>query len=210
MKINRRNLFRKDEIAQLYDSAIGSQMAWRLKSTQLFAAARMIFQQAFKYKTVATKFRTIGSRTLTPKESREFEEWLQHEIAGFLLALAMENLLKALWVGKNRRRIKNIERINKQLDEICNHNLVALCKKAGFTITYFEKTFLTALTEAIFWQGRYPVPLTRMNYTKYFETNYSLNFLMEDSTQNSWPAYIDCFIQKLNEALNKIPEKDQY
>jgi hypothetical protein len=199
--------FKKDAIAQHYDEVIGSQMSWRWKATQLLTAAKIIFKQAIKYKTVSTKFPAIGTKAWTTKESQELEKLLQYEVAGFLLALAVENLLKALWVGKNRPRVKNIERIDKQLNEICEYNLVLLCKKAEFSITDLEKTFLTALTETTFWRGRYPMPLKRTDYARYFEPGCSLSFIIEDSVKKNWPASVDNFIQRLNEALSNIPEK---
>ena len=97
-------------VQSLYDSALRSKFVWSHKAVQLHtigirtlekaAEAREDFKQIFedvKHKS--------GSHKLSQEEMKIFEESQLFNVGIFLIALSVENLLKAIWVARNHIKI---------------------------------------------------------------------------------------------------------
>lgn len=71
-----------------------------------------------------------------------------------LNGLAIENLVKALWVETNEpvdekgRLIKNLQK----------HKIICLLKDVNFTLSHEEEELLLRLESYVTWAGRYPMP----------------------------------------------------
>ena len=77
--------------------------------------------------------------------------------AQLLYAYAIENVLKGLIVFKRPDLIKE----HKLDDELKNHDLNELAKKAKVTVEQHERPILEALSQLSIWVGRYPVALNQ-------------------------------------------------
>ena len=78
-----------------------------------------------------------------------------------LCGLALENALKGLIVANGRAVLDDQIRWTDIGDG--GHNLLDLCNKNHLQITENDQEFLGALTQAILWTGRYPVPKHHAN-----------------------------------------------
>src|SRR5262249_4300767 len=77
--------------------------------------------------------------------------------AQLLYAYAIENVLKGLIVFKQPELIKE----HRLHDELIDHDLNELAKKAEVMVEQDERLVLEALSQLSIWAGRYPVALTR-------------------------------------------------
>jgi hypothetical protein len=81
-------------------------------------------------------------------------QWNMRIEAIFLLSLAIENLLKGIWLKKNRQQKTDIFP-----KAITGHNLNNICRMLGIEVKGILEEQLHILTEYIKWYGRYPIPL---------------------------------------------------
>ena len=150
-------------VQSLFDSSM-KHLGWWDSATQLWHAAFVILEKsADAQPTVKRLFRRPGG-ALSPEENARFEEFNLHKVGLFLVALAIENLLKGLWAGRNQGRIENVKNLGTDLGELKQHKLGDLADLAGMTLSSDEKTLLTDLTKVIVWYGRYPAPLKVEEY----------------------------------------------
>jgi hypothetical protein len=79
-------------------------------------------------------------------------------VRAMLLGFALECCLKALWVRKGRKIVRNGK--YKGVTGAKDHNLVQLAAAAGFTPTTAERDVLRRLSNFVRFAGRYPVAKT--------------------------------------------------
>jgi hypothetical protein len=100
-----------------------------------------------------SRLRGGKSRAFAPDEGADIVYLLP---ASYLLrGLAIENLLKGLLVARDPSQVRRAIRWNVSRG---GHDLVQLSRLAGLDIDEDEQRVLDALTEAVIWAGRYPVP----------------------------------------------------
>lgn len=78
-------------------------------------------------------------------------------VALMLRGYAVENLLKARWVNKGNSLSVNGH--FQRIPDIGDHNLVQIAQKVGLSCSEQRSNVLHALSNAIRYLGRYPVPL---------------------------------------------------
>lgn len=77
-----------------------------------------------------------------------------------LTAYALENLLKAIIVEKERHELeKQLEKSSAVPNAMKTHNLRDLAALAGVLLDAMEDELLLRLTENATWRGRYPIPV---------------------------------------------------
>ena len=132
--------------------------------------------------------------------------------AFFLVALAIENLLKGLWIGRNYEAVKKAKSV-KELKEIKKHDLDQIAKSAGLSLTSDEESLLSDLTKLIVWHGRYILPTTSEAYAPQFLNGPpSSRFLKGNGILNMelpMPQSLDQFIERLVKELDGIPEEQR-
>ncbi|MDF7809646.1 hypothetical protein P4E94_19565 [Pontiellaceae bacterium B12219] len=205
----------KLEIAQsLFDSALKSQYAWRNKADQLFQVGRRTLEDAAEARDKAEAIYKGGSKNLTPEEMKIFNDFYLYDVGFFLMGLAVENLLKAIWSGKHHAKIKGINNIRKDLDGLAEHDLSALAKNAGVDLTAEETELLTALKDLILWAGRYPTPLKATEYHKTLLNGLPAKRFMKGksifSIELPVPEELNDLFEKLLKEIEAIPEEQTY
>jgi hypothetical protein len=134
-----------------YQRKISRYQVWLSKADQLLEASKIIEAKIKK------DFDSVRHLDITEKAEKLPFGLL--EIQFFLVGFAVENLLKAKWVKKNRRGLKNeILAVSKLPKDIHNHNLLPLAEKIGLKLNDDESELLNRLSEYVKWAGRYPVP----------------------------------------------------
>jgi hypothetical protein len=136
-----------------YQRAVLSKSTWLDKANELFKVAGEVEQKVIKF--------WKSWHTHLKDKSNKIESDKCIGIYLMLVAYGIENLLKALIVVKKRDELKNGNELQKgQLPKILNsHNLVRLCKLAGFPITnQQQEELLRRLSRGAVWYGRYPIP----------------------------------------------------
>lgn len=107
-------------VQSLFDSALRSDFGWRRKAAQLYTIGVRTLEKAAKVREDAKCIlenvkRKGGHHELSQEENEIFEESQLFDVGVFLIALAVENLLKAIWAARNRVRIDQISNIRDDL-----------------------------------------------------------------------------------------------
>lgn len=203
-----------EQIQFLFDSAIRSQFAWRRKAAQLYRVGIRTLQSAADAKDPAQAIHTGESRTLTPEEMEAFEEFNLYEVGFFLIALSVENLLKAIWAGKNHARITGITNIRKDLDGLADHDLARLARSADVAMSKDENALLDVLRDCIMWSGRYPTPLRVEEYGQAMTNGAPTNRFIRGNSiytiELPLPAEVDALFGKLMDEIQAIPDEQTY
>lgn len=123
--------------------------AWRLTAIGLQRSADIIWENWYLL------FSKIGGQPAKLPQNAIVD--LAYTIGSFLLlsGLALENLLKGILIARNKAKFKEVIRWNIHKG---GHDLMDLCGMADIELTDREKKIIDALTEAVLWAGRYPVP----------------------------------------------------
>ena len=203
-----------EQIQFLFDSAVRSQFAWHHKAAQLYRIGIRTLESSAKAKDAAQAIHNGGSRALTSEEMEAFEEFMSYEVGFFLIALSVENLLKAIWVGKHHARIAGITDIKKNLEGLADHDLARLARDSGITISIEEQDLLNALRDCIMWAGRYPTPLRVTTYQEMMSNGPPTNRFIRGNSVYSielpMPAEVDALFGKLMREIQSIPEEQKY
>ena len=203
-----------EQIQFLFDSAIRSQFAWKRKAAQLYRVGIKTLQSAADAKDTAQSIHKGESRTLTPEELEAFEEFNLYEVGFFLIALSLENLLKAIWAGKNHARITGITNIRGELNELADHDLARLARSADIEMTDDENTLLGVLRDCIMWSGRYPTPLRVGEYGQAMTNGAPTNRFIRGkgiyTIELPLPAEVDALFGKLMTEIQAIPDEQTY
>jgi len=97
-----------------------------------------------------------SGRALTPDEVNSLGDAGQGGVALMLLGFAIENICKAILVGRNSSLVDGDAGLNESLQ---THDLKELATKCGQPLDTDEAQVLELLSEFSIWAGRYPIPL---------------------------------------------------
>jgi hypothetical protein len=193
----------------LFDSALRSQFAWRRKAAQLLNSGMLILQKAADARPAAEELLNRKEKRFTAAESAPLEEFYLYDVGLFLVALAIENLLKGLWVGRNFKQIKNIRNLRKDLHELATHDLEKVADATDIWLSSDERRLLADLSKIIVWYGRYSTPMKADTYGELLESAVPSGRFMTGRTiftmDLPFPAEIDHFISRLLKELETIP-----
>lgn len=124
--------------------------AWRRVAIGLKRSADIIWGKWFKI------FKRLeGGRTATTTPQEGGDLYLLLPTFLLLYGLAIENASKGLLVAKDSSIVKSV--IKWKVKE-GGHNLRELYTATGLSVATDEQELLDALTQAVLWAGRYPVP----------------------------------------------------
>ena len=129
--------------------------AWRLTAIGLKRSADIIWKQWFG---IFSRLEGGQIAKATPQEVGDVYLLLPSFL--LLSGLAIENVLKGLLISKEPSVVETKIRWKVGLG---GHDLGELFKSNGFIPTSDEQEFLDALTQAVLWSGRYPVPKYHAN-----------------------------------------------
>jgi hypothetical protein len=141
------------------NSLAKSPKAWRRTSIGLKRSADIIWEKWFEIFQ-----RLDGGQTAkaTPQEADDLISLLPTYL--LLYGLAIENVSKELLVAKDA---SVVESVIKWKVKGGGHDLRELYTATGLLIVTDEQELLDALTEAVLWAGRYPVPKNHENKTEF-------------------------------------------
>lgn len=200
----------REQAQFLFDSTLRSQFAWRRKAAQLYRVGIRTLESASNAKSAAQAIIDKGSVSLTLQESESLEDYKLYEVGFFLLALSIENLLKAIWASKNHARISGITDIRKNLKGLANHDLARLAHSANLMMTDDENSLLDALRDIIMWSGRYPTPLCVGKYQQTMINGAPTNRFIRDqcifSIELPLPVELAELFSKLMDEIQAIPD----
>jgi hypothetical protein len=80
---------------------------------------------------------------------------LSHGTAMMLWGLALENVLKAIIIGRGGGDSASADRLPQHLDD---HDVRRLLSRSGVVLSPAERKLVERLHEAVMWTGRYPIP----------------------------------------------------
>lgn len=137
------------------NSLAQSPAAWRQTAIGLKRSADIIWEQWF-----GIFQRLEGGRTATATQQEAVD--LSFLLPTFLLlyGLAIENATKGLLVSKDNSIVESVIKWNVKSG---GHDLRELYTATGLLIEKEEQELLDALTQAVLWAGRYPVPKNHAN-----------------------------------------------
>ena len=128
---------------KIYERAGNEPACWRSCAQDLLAAASVLRQRREKCPPDVTDD-LVGS------------QWRIHPPELMLRGMAVECLLKALWVKRGNRIVKDGEYVG--VPGAGSHNLVQVAGVLQLRLSRPEVDLLRRLTEFIEYGGRYPVP----------------------------------------------------
>ena len=124
--------------------------AWRTTAIGLNRSAHIIWKKWFGIFGRLEEGKTVK---VTPQEAGDVSLLLFPFL--LLAGLALENALKGLLICNDPSIVDSKVKWDIGLG---GHDLWALAESTGLNPTSDEKEFLDALTQAVLWSGRYPVP----------------------------------------------------
>jgi hypothetical protein len=191
-----------------FDSALRSPYAWRYKGLQLLRSGRVILEKSAAAQPIAEALLNSGQTEFSGEEGAPLYEYQLYDIGFFLVALAIENLLKGLWVGRNPERINQITKMQTDLPEITTHQLVKVAKAAGMILSVEEESLLDDLSQIILWYGRYSAPSNVNDYKSHFASGPPSNrFLTRESMLSMdlpCPPELNHFIKRVFDELQTV------
>lgn len=181
-----------------FDFVNRNKEAWFHTGMDLLHSADILLERTFK---AAKIVKTIKSGNIEPgtKEYNALADWTSFNHASLLIALAIENFLKGVWVVQND--IQTSDNISKLPSELKTHNLVDLSKKIGLVLNKKEMNALYILEDFILWRGRYPIPLNVQKLANSYEMRPAL--ILENAENNDLPIEIHSIIYKIFQTLKK-------
>lgn len=188
-------------IQSLFDSALGSEFAWRRKAQHLLQSGVVILRDC-KAALPAVKNLLDGtSKELSKDELAKFEQYMSYDVGFMLIGLSLENLLKGLWAAKNPERFSNVTRMNRDLPEISTHSLCDIASNAGLPLMKEEREMLQDLTEIVLWYGRYTAPTTHNAYRDFVSSGPPSSRFNRGTTifdiELPLPAEIESFLKRI-------------
>ena len=128
--------------------------AWRRTAIGLKRSADIIWGQWFE---IFSRLDGGSKATVTPQEIGDLAL-----LPTFLLlsGLAIENALKGLLIAKDKEIVDSVV---KWKIKSGGHDLCELYKQTDLSFTTDQKELLDAMTQAVLWAGRYPVPKKHFN-----------------------------------------------
>lgn len=132
--------------------------AWFFQGRQLLRSAEVLLEQLWGYKKRAEPL-LQGNRSFKPgdPDSEIIDRSLMEPVISMLVAYALENFLKGLWVFQNPAKVRSATNLPRELTQDSGHDLNKLCAINGLTTTPAEQEVLRVLSEFSRWRGRYVI-----------------------------------------------------
>ncbi|WP_164929406.1 hypothetical protein [Gloeobacter violaceus] len=193
-----------------FESACSQPMARRSSAASLYDAAELLLKEAaneqVKAKTLYESIRGLSVVHCTPEEQKTIRNYLSFSSVGFfLVALALENLLKELVLLKELAMRKKDS--NSGGSDINHHDLKKLAKTAKMDLSSEEENLLKDMEQLTTWYGRYPIPRKPEDYKKYFKNGPPTNrFLKEEdvfSLELPFPSELEQFFDRVLKEIDR-------
>ncbi|MBM3118636.1 MAG: hypothetical protein FJ006_03645 [Chloroflexi bacterium] len=157
--INKNPLQKYPQFVALYLNGLLNPRSWVEKADEMLEASKVLEPQLWKYWSVV----------LTNAKEGKYDKGGKHpnipppNLHGpyfILVSYALENLFKALIIGRRKDEIDSQFLQTGRLPRLINeHNLVKLSKEANIEVDIKEEDILTRLSRQSKWKSRYPVPV---------------------------------------------------
>jgi hypothetical protein len=214
MKIGEGASMNAATVQMLFDNAFRSQGGWKMKANQLFKCGVHILELAKSAQEESHSMANAGSHEVTPAEARAFETYRLYDVGLFLIALAMENLVKGIWAGRHHSLLQSLKNARKDLEGLVDHDLANVAKNSGINLSVEEEALLKAISEIIVWYGRYHVPVRIDQYHRVLSEGPPSNRFLTGkhitTMELPLPSEIGRFFEKLLLELETIPQEQRY
>lgn len=147
-----------NELAETwFQTEHGSVGSWCACGVQLLRAAELVWNAYYRDEQEFRKRgENVGEAIVSGIKSDDLIYLHQHFIWAMLAGLALENMLKALFIAKIP---PPEQKKDKTLDEkLKNHNLTKLAKQVKLPLSSEESDLVCNLSKFVEWGGRYPIP----------------------------------------------------
>jgi hypothetical protein len=173
----------------------------------------VILQKAADARPAAQTLLDRKKKEFTADEAGPLEEFQLYDVGLFLIALAIENLLKGLWVGLNSKQVRNIKNQRKDLPMLATHDLDKVADAANMKLSANERSLLVDLSKIIIWYGRYSTPMKVDAYSDLFQAGVPSSRFMTGPTIFSidlpFPKELERFISRVRKELETVPKENQ-
>jgi hypothetical protein len=122
---------------------------WQSEARSLWRAALILHQEAQRDWDNRKR-----NRVAIAEGTFDFPPKLEGAMT-MLNGLAIENLVKALWVQKTTEPVEEKGCLRKKLK---THKIIPLLEEVGFTLSTEDKELLLRLESYVTWAGKYPMP----------------------------------------------------
>lgn len=175
---------------------------WALQATGLLNSAYILLEKGIKaHEFITTNEPTKGAVSPGSKKHQMYNDLTSINHALFLIGLAIENLLKGLWIEQTNVTEETLAS-DKLPQEMRIHKLNILVDKLSLNFSKLENDVLDTFTELIEWKGRYPIPL---NVTFYINSDRkTFAKLLNDFSKNEMPKKIISILKILDKSYSKI------
>jgi hypothetical protein len=194
--VTNKNPFRKHpQFVIQYLNGLLNPYSWVVIADELLEASKVLEPQLRKYWSTSL-VDTTERKQAEVEEPPHLPQPNLHGPYFILVSYALENLFKALIIGKRRDEISSQFLQEGRLPMLIKtHNLVKLSKAAEIKIDIGEEDILTRLSRQSEWKSRYPVPV---------ELNKIQNIV---EYSNGKPYFTDYYSPKDIDRLNAIVQK---
>jgi len=136
----------RDLVPQLQAPTATNPVAWFWKGAALRHASDILWDRFWSTWKEGVDSHIVGDAEFSPEQRLDLK---LAAVWRMLSGLAIEALTKGIILARNRNRWTEVTK---------SHDLKKLCAVAGIDPDSREKPILKVLSEAVKWEGRYPVP----------------------------------------------------
>jgi len=192
--------------ALMFDLSLASERAWHSYAEVQLTASKLLLEACWRYKRQFDRLVQDGQTTFVSASDIELvHTTMLAPQASLLAALAVENLLKGLWILRHQDELNDTDKLPKPL---CTHNVLKMAEDLGLELDDQEQNCLKHLSQMSEWQGKYRIPLRReVNIqTHRVWINPDLMLSKYNSTHSDLPEFPDEFlslIEKIECAIHQ-------
>jgi len=178
-------------------------LPWFRKADQLVNSSLLLRQRCILARKKLDKLMQTDQKEKQISKEMEFDLSCYQE-ASMLFGLAIENVLKGLWIIINGKKIKND---TKKLEMVLkSHDLLKISEEINLELNDEDEKIMQFFTEYVMWKGRYPIPLDAQQYIEHFESKNIIKFV--ENNENDLPKEIKNLWRKLISTRDELL-KDQ-
>lgn len=145
--------------AHLFNLALASERAWHSCAEVQLTASKLLLEACWHSKRQFDLLVQDGQTSFVSESDIELvQTTMLAPQASLLAALAVENMLKGLWILRHQTELIGADKLPKPLH---THNVSRLAEDLGLQLDDREHIFLKHLFQMAEWQGKYRIPLRR-------------------------------------------------
>lgn len=139
----------REALERLCEASVRADAVWGVLAARHLRGASILLESAAVAQGEARWILSRGEHELSPEEHEVFRRYDLHHLGLYLAAVAVENLLRGLWLSKRRPRPARGARTAS--DGMPRHDLAALARGARLELGPEERDLLADLSEILRW-----------------------------------------------------------